>query len=130
MNAQDNKIFMERYLAAMSGTNKAPAVVDIYVSDKDPELKEHIAFFEAAFPLYELTADDMIAEGDKVAVRATFTGIHKGDLMGIAPTGKEVILPLMLIYRIVDGKIVKHWMSIDQMTLMQQLGVMPANSPA
>jgi predicted ester cyclase len=130
MNAQDNKNFMTRYLAAMSGTNKAPALVDEYVSDLDPELKEHIAFFEAAFPLYDLIPEDMVAEGDKVAVRATFKGIHQGDLMGTPPTGKKVVLPIMLIYRIADGKIVEHWMSVDQLTLMQQLGVMPTASPA
>lgn len=130
MNIQENKQFIARYLAAMSGTDKAPDVVDQFVSDSDPELKVHIAAFEAAFPLYQLKAEDIIAEGDTVAVRATFKGTHRGELMGIPPTGKEVIMPAMLFYRIADNKIVEHWLSVDQLILMQQLGVMPAVNQA
>lgn len=124
MSAQDNKNLIDRYLTAMNGTNKAPAVVDEFVSDADQELKEHIAAFEAAFPRYHLVADDMVAEGDKVAVRTTFKGTHMGELMGIPPTGKEVIMPVFLFYRIAGGKIVEHWINVDQLSLMQQLGAM------
>ena len=125
MSAQENKAFIGRYLKALSGQDKPPEVVAQYVSDSDQELKEHIAFFEAAFPRYELIADDMVAEGDKVTVRATFRGTHEGDLMGLAPTHKAATVPIMLIYRIADGKIVEHWMVADQMSLMQQLGAIP-----
>jgi len=72
-----------------------------------------------------LIAEDMIAEGDKVVLRSTFRGTHKGDLMGIAPTGKQVTMPLILIYRIADDKIVEHWMQADALGLLQQLGVIP-----
>jgi predicted ester cyclase len=125
MSAQENKAFIERYFGALSGKDKPPAVVDQYVSDSDQELKEHIAFFEAAFPRYELIADDLIAEGDQVCVRTTFRGTHEGDLMGLAPTHKSATISIMLIYRIADGKIVEHWMVADQMSLMQQLGAIP-----
>ena len=67
----------------------------------------------------------MIAEGDKVVVRSTFRGTHKGDLMGIAPTGTQVTMPLILIYRIADDKIIEHWMQADALGLLQQLGVIP-----
>jgi len=130
MTVQDNKRFIERYLAAMSGTNKAPEVVDEFVSDSDQDLKDHIAAFEAAFPLYEVKADDILAEKDKVVVRATFKGTHQRELMGIAATNKEVIMPVMLIYRIVEDKITEHWMSVDQLTLMQQLGAIPTMNQA
>jgi len=125
MSAQENKAFIGRYLEALSGQDKPPEVVDQYVADSDQELKEHIAFFEVAFPRYELIADDMVAEGDKVAVRATFTGTHEGALMGLPPTHKTATIPIMLIYRIADGKIAEHWMVADQMSLMQQLGAIP-----
>jgi len=125
MSAQENKLFIERYLAAMSGSDKAPAEVDRFVSDQDPELKEHIAMFEAAFPYYELVPDDLVAEADKVAVRATFKGTHGGELMGMPATGKEVVMSAMLIYRVVDNQIVEHWMNVDQLSLMQQLGALP-----
>jgi predicted ester cyclase len=124
MSTESNKAFVRRYFEAM-GKDKSPANVNRYVAESDQELKDHIAFFEAAFPKYQLSVDDMIAEGDKVAVRTTFTGTHKGDLMGIAPTGKDVVLPFIIIYRVSGDRIVEHWMSVDQMALMQQLGVAP-----
>ena len=123
MSTEDNKTFIRRYFEALSGNDKATAVVNRYVTDE--ELKHHIAFYEAAFPNYELIAEDMVAEGDKVVVRSTFRGTHKGDLMGIAPTGKQVTMPLILIYRLADDKIVEHWMQADALGMMQQLGVIP-----
>ena len=123
MSTEDNKTFIRRYFEAISGKDKATAVVNRYVTDE--ELKHHIALYEVAFPNYELIAEDMIAEGDKVVVRSTFRGTHKGDLMGIPPTGKQVTMPLILIYRIADDKIVEHWMQADALGMLQQLGVIP-----
>jgi predicted ester cyclase len=124
MSAQENKAFIRRYFEEL-GKDKSPETVDKYIADSDQELKEHIAFFEAAFPGYQLVADDLVAEGDKICVRSTFTGTHEGDLMGLAPTHKTATIPIMLIYRIAGGKIAEHWMVADQMSLMQQLGAIP-----
>jgi predicted ester cyclase len=121
---QANKDFILRYFAALN-QDKSAATVDTYISDADQVLKDHIAMFEAAFPNYQLTAEEMIAEGDQVFVKTTFTGVHNGDLMGIAPTGKEVEILIALTYRIQDGKIVEHFMLADQLTMLQQLGVIP-----
>ncbi len=123
MHSDGNKEFITRYYAAISGKPKPAATVAEYVSED--AMKHHIEFFEAAFPNYELFADDLIAEGDKVCVCARFRGTHEGDLMGIAPTGKTVMLPFIIVYRIADGKIAGHTMAIDQLDLMKQLGVMP-----
>jgi predicted ester cyclase len=128
MSPEENKAFIRRYFEALSGKDKPAAVVNRYVSDE--ELKHHIALYEAAFPSYQLIAEDMIAEGDKVVVRSTFRGTHKGDLMGIPPTGKQATMPLILIYRIADDKIVEHWMQADALGLLQQLGAIPAPTPA
>jgi predicted ester cyclase len=117
----ENKALIQRYFEALSGKDKPAEIVNIYVADE--ELKQHIEMFEGAFPRYQLIAEDMVAEDDKVAVRATFKGFHKGDLMGIPPTGKEATISLMLFYRIANGKIVEHRMNADQLGLMQQLGV-------
>ena len=125
MSTENNKAFVRKYLDALSGKDKPRALQDEYIADSDEELKNHIMFFEASFPQYELIADDMIAEGDRVSVLARFRGAHKGDLMGIAPTDKEVNLPFAITYRLGGGKIVQHWMSIDRMALMEQLGVAP-----
>ena len=92
----------------------------------DDELKQHVAAFETGFPRYQLIADDLIAEGDRVAVRATVRGQHKGEFMGAPPTGKPVSLPVIIIYRVAKGKIVQHWLSVDRLALMEQLGLAPA----
>ena len=124
MSNQTNKTFMQNYFAALSGKDKPESVVNQYVDDA--ELKHHIELFEAAFPKYDLIAEDLVAEDDKVAVRATFRGTQTGEFYGIPATGKAVSVSLMLIYRIANGKIVEHWMNADQLSLMQQLEAIPA----
>ncbi len=66
--------------------------------------------------------DDMVAEGDKVAVRWTWSGKHTGEYMGIAPTGKRVTITGISIIRIAGGKIVEEWDEQDNMGFMEQLG--------
>lgn len=118
-----NKAFVLRYFEALN-QDKSPATVDEFMTDE--VLKHHIEIFETAFPGYQLRAEEMIAEGDLVFVRTAFEGVHNGDLMGIAPTGKPVTIEIALVYRIENGKIVDHWMLADQLTMMQQIGVIPA----
>jgi predicted ester cyclase len=125
MSTEANKAFVRSYLEALSGKEKPRALQDEYIADSDEELKEHIVFFEASFPRYALPIDDLIAEGDKVAARLRFEGAQKGELLGIAPTGKEVSVPFTITYRLAGGKIAQHWMSFDRMALMEQLGVAP-----
>jgi predicted ester cyclase len=122
MSLADNKLFIRRYFDTFNqGGGKA---VSHLVADH--HLKEHIALFESAFPGYQLSAKSMIAEGDKVVVDATLQGTHKGVLMGIPPTNKQVDVSIIIIYRVANGQIVEHTMVADQMSLMQQLGVVPA----
>jgi steroid delta-isomerase-like uncharacterized protein len=82
--------------------------------------------YRDAFPDLRLTANQSIAEGDYVATRWTAVGTHKGDLFGIAPTGKQSTVTGISIDRWADGKIVESWTNWDTMGLLQQLGVMPA----
>jgi predicted ester cyclase len=121
MSVENNKDFVRRYFEAISGKPKPPAVVDEYIADSDPELKQHVAYAEAAFPQYELIAEDVLAEDDKVIVRCFLRGVHKGDFMGVPPTGRQVTMPVIIIYRIAEGKIVQHWIQSDTVDLMQQL---------
>jgi predicted ester cyclase len=69
----------------------------------------------------------MVAEGDKVAVRFTVRGTHRGEFMGIAPTGKEVVVQGMDINRMANGKIVERWGIADSLSMLQQLGVIPSS---
>jgi steroid delta-isomerase-like uncharacterized protein len=79
--------------------------------------------FRNAFPDFRAVIHDLIAEDDKVVTRKTFDGTHEGELLGIPPTGKEVTIELIDILRVADGKITDHWSVVDQLGLMQQLGV-------
>ena len=117
-----NKAFVIRYFNAMSGVTKTRELSREYMTDE--ELIEHIAFFESVFPKYEIFADEMIAEGNKVVVRARLKGKHKGELNRIPPTNKEVDFPFVINYEIENDQIIHHWLIADQMTLMEQLGVM------
>lgn len=89
------------------------------------DMKAHNTMVIAAFPDVTVTIDDIIAEGDKVVVRMTVSGTHKGEYRGIPPTGKTAVVTEMLIYRISEGKIAEAWDLTDRLGLMQQLGVIP-----
>ena len=119
---KQNKEFIIRYFNALSGVTKTSELVKKYTTDE--HLIGHIAFFDAAFPKYELFADEMTAEGNRVVVRARFKGNHEGEFNGISPTNRTVEFPFVISYEIENGKIVHHWLIADQMALMEQLGVM------
>jgi predicted ester cyclase len=88
--------------------------------------KQAHAMFMAAFPDQQLAIEDQFAEGNTVVTRWLFSGTHQGALMGITATGKPVALKGISIDRVQDGAVVEHWAQMDQVGLMQQLGVMPA----
>jgi steroid delta-isomerase-like uncharacterized protein len=88
-------------------------------------VKQSMSEYYNAFPDLHYTLDDMVVEGDKVVIRCTGTGTHKGEFMGIPPTNKKVKLQAIAIDRVVGGKIVEEWGISDTLSLMQQLGVVP-----
>ena len=77
----------------------------------------------AAFPDWKVTVDDIIAEGETVTARWSCKGTHKGDLSGIAPTGKQFTISGISVARFTNGKMVEGWVNWDALGLMQQLGV-------
>jgi len=93
----------------------------------DEEMLGHIAFFDAAFPKYEMFADEITAEGNRVAVRARMKGCHKGEFNGIIPTQRNVEIPFVVGYEIENVKIAYHWPIVNQLALMEQLGLMNVN---
>jgi len=86
-------------------------------------LRQHIIAFRSAFPDLTITVDDLLAEDNKVTARWTARGTHKGTLLGILPTGKEVTTEGISVIRIANGKIAESWVTWDTLGLMQQLGV-------
>jgi steroid delta-isomerase-like uncharacterized protein len=81
----------------------------------------------AAFPDFNVTPEQVIAEGDMVVVRFTDRGTHQGEGIGVPPTGKQVTWTGVDIFRIAEGKIIEGWGITDSLGLMQQLGVIPAS---
>ena len=84
-----------------------------------------VVMYRTAFPDLRITIDEMIGEGDVVVTRWTATGTHEGELMGIAPTGKQATTPGVNITRVSGGKLVEGWGLFDQLGLLQQLGAVP-----
>jgi predicted ester cyclase len=119
-----NKEFIIRYITALGGVTKTREIMEEYIADE--ELINHIIFFDTVFPKYEMFADEITAEGNRVVVRARLKGCHKGEFNGIQPTNRDVEFPFFISYDIENGKIVHHWLIADQMMLMEQLGVMNA----
>jgi predicted ester cyclase len=84
----------------------------------------------AAFPDMRMDVEDMIASGDKVVARVTATATHQGEFMGVAGTGSRVEVQLIDIMRFDDGGLVcEHWGVADLLTLLQQIGAVPAGPP-
>ncbi len=98
-------------------------------ADRETHLQIIQGGFISAFPDLRITVYDMVAEGDRVAVRWNFSGTHNGELPGnppLPPTGKQINVNAMAIHRVAGGKLAETWISFDAMAMMQQLGVIPA----
>ena len=87
--------------------------------------KQAVAAFFRAFPDTHNHVEDMIAEGDQVTARGHWTATHQGEFMGIAPTGKRVMVQYIDIWVVENGKITGNWVQMDFLGMLQQLGVVP-----
>jgi len=87
--------------------------------------RKRATLYRTAFPDIHLTVEDIIAEGETVMTRWSCRGTHKGDLNGIAPTGKQFNITGVTIARLSNGKLVEGYVNWDALGLMQQLGVVP-----
>jgi len=137
VSEEDNKAVIRRWIEAYNNRDMQ-AEADVL----DPGYVAHVpgapgplegleawrkftAPFVEAFPDLRLTVEDILSEGDKVAARVAFHGTHRGEFQGIAPTGKEVAFSSIEVNRVVGGKVEEHWVELDLLGLMQQLGAIP-----
>jgi steroid delta-isomerase-like uncharacterized protein len=93
-----------------------PAVTDV------ESLKQFIAAYLVAFPDLQLTLDDCFATNEKVAVRWTIHGTHKGAFLGVAPTEQPVTITGMTLYHLTNSRVTECWIQWDSSGLVQQLG--------
>jgi len=94
-------------------------------------VKDLFKMYLAAFPDLRMEAADVFASGDKVVARVRATGTHQGEFMDMQATGKSIDVQLIDIFRFDDdGRVGEHWGVMDQLTMMQQLGLVPEGGPA
>jgi len=88
-------------------------------------VKQTLNMYLTAFPDLHFTVEDIIAEEDRVVARLTVRGTQQGAFMGVPPTGRQATSTAIDINRIVGGKSVEHWLEMDTLGLLQQLGAVP-----
>jgi steroid delta-isomerase-like uncharacterized protein len=89
-----------------------------------------VTMLHGAFPDIKAVIHDQIAESDMVVTRKTFYGTHLGEFMGVAATGKSVVIDGIDIIRIADGRLAEHWTVVDTLGLMQQIGALSSPGPS
>ena len=143
MSEEDNKDVIRRWIEAYNQRDLeaeanllAPGFV-AHVPDAPAPLdlegleswRQFTAPFTEAFPDLRLTIQDIAAEGDTVAARVVFEGTHRGEFQGLPPTGKQVAFSSIEFNRVVGGKVEEHWVEINLLGLVQQLGVATIPGP-
>jgi steroid delta-isomerase-like uncharacterized protein len=136
--SEENKAIMNRLMEEVLNKKNLAAADEIVAEDfveLDPlpgqeqgreGLKQILSMFFAAFPDLRWTVEEQIAEGDKVVSRFTWRGTHRGEFLGISPTGGQVTVKGVVIDRVVEGQFVESRILMDNLGMMQQLGVIPA----
>ncbi len=84
-----------------------------------------VGVFRTIFPDFDVTLEDVVAEGDRVAIRGVARGTHEGDLLGIPATGVPVTFGVADVYRLADGEIKEGWHQEDFLSIFQQIGAYP-----
>jgi len=140
MSTETNKATVRRMLEQLWNERRVELIDEFFTED----IVSHVVGFPSssglaetrqgltmnlnAFPDIKISIDDEIAEGDKVVFNWTSRGTHQGELYGIPATGKQVTNTGMTIYRLENAKIAELWFIGDNLGMMQQLGVVPANA--
>jgi steroid delta-isomerase-like uncharacterized protein len=88
-------------------------------------VKEVFARLLRAYPDLHITIEDLVEEGDKVVMRNTVTGTHRGEYMGLPPTGRSVTYNEIFIFRFAGGRVAETWGVVDVLSQMRQLGAIP-----
>ena len=133
MSVEKNKAIIRRYIDEVYNRGD-DAVIDeltapefvFYVhaklGHKGPQgMKDAIAAWFRGFPDMHNGIEDIVAEGEKVALRLSFEGTHTGPMFGHAPTGKRVTTTENVIFRVVDGRVTELWEEWDQTGFMKQI---------
>lgn len=136
MSIATNKAIVRRYVEQVLNEKRHDLVeefltenIELHGSGVAPGLevvKQWFTTYATAFPDGRTVMEDVVAEEDRVVTRTTFNGTHLAEIEGIPATGKKVSMPGITIFRLDNGKIAEGWLFNDNLSLMQQLGAIPA----
>lgn len=122
MSVEKNKTSIRDWIAARN-THDVESAVALWAEEERARLRASFNSFTVAFPDVQITIEEMIGEGDKVAILWTFHGTHRGPFQGIPATGKTVDWDGLDLYTFIDGKITSLTRKADSRNLLQQLGI-------
>lgn len=138
MTPEENKAIMRRFVDEYQTEGRVATADELLADDfidHNPGpgvvpgkegVKQFFTALRGGLPDLHVVIHIQVAEGDRVVTRKTFYGTHRGDLMGIPPTGKQVAFIVTDVVRMRDGQIAEHWNVVDLTTLLQQVGAIPA----
>jgi steroid delta-isomerase-like uncharacterized protein len=136
----DYKALAQRWFTEVMNEGKEEVIDELCAEnfvDHDPlpgtspdrqGIHDFVKQVRAAFPDIEMTADDILVEGDRLAVRSTVRGTHQGEFMGIPASSKKVEVSNYDFVRFENDQVVEHWGTIDSAALMEQIGAVPAGT--
>ena len=125
--SEENKALVQRYYGQVMNGRDLDAVGDYFADERMVERRPaRVLLVLHRVPGLHISLEELIAEGDKVFLRTTFTGTHDGEYKGIPPTGRHVASESAEIYKIADGKFVGYWCLSNVAGLMRQLTEEPA----
>ena len=138
MSSETNKAIVQRYYDQVWNNGRLDLVEEYIAEDFHEDngpnipglngrdaLKAIIGGIRASLPDFQITLHDVVAEGDKVVTRSTFTATHQGELFGVPATGKQLSVSGSAIFCLENARIVQLWNFNDNLSMMQQLGVVP-----
>ena len=139
MSGEENKALIRRFVEEFWNTGNMAAADELIAGDATITLpgvgqanletfKMFARTLRGAFPDWHSTVEEMVGEENTIAERWTGRGTHQGEFQGTAPTGRHVIVPGVVFYRIDSGKIVEFRGQFDGVALMQQIGAIPVHS--
>lgn len=142
MSIEQNKTIVRRIFDELLNQEDKSVIDQVFAADAvvhDPFMgtaqgadafRQLLGMFDAAFPGHRVTVEGMVGEGDFVSVLHTHTATHTGNFMGVPGTGKTAVVNGIELFRLENGRIVEFWRKDDDVSLLMQLGILPAPGAA
>jgi steroid delta-isomerase-like uncharacterized protein len=134
MSVEANKALVRRFIEQALAGGDFAALAELMAPDgvehtaplgqppAEGTAARYLVLWRAAFPDLAITVEDLLAEGERVAVRQTVRGTHRGAFLGVPPTGRQIAVTGMAFYRLAGGRIVERWATVDTHEVLRQLG--------